>query len=159
MHKLANPFQENSFVPKIPVGFNNITTNKITAYTSFWYFEKLTKTIGKAVKKIENKAFCNCVKLEKIEIESTVLSSIGKEAFYGIASDAVITIDKETYDTISVLFTAEVGFENSMTIQAKKSLLDYFGSNDEQQENEVTDELSTTDEVVEEAETTDEVVE
>lgn len=49
-------------------------------------------TIGKNVAQIEEEAFYGCKKLRKIKIKSEQIEYIGEDAFWGIASDAVIYV-------------------------------------------------------------------
>ncbi|MBE5936233.1 MAG: leucine-rich repeat domain-containing protein [Lachnospiraceae bacterium] len=98
--------------------------------------------MGKSVKTIEDEAFYNCFKLEEIEIKSAVLKKIGENAFAGIATDAVITLDKDNFNALSVLFTSETGYQETMKLEPKTSIWDYF-KNDEDGNVEVeTDEVS-----------------
>ena len=108
---------------KVVIGKNVKTISK-KAFYNCTSLEKVE--MGQSVKTIEKEAFYNCYKLEKIEIKSTVLKKIGENAFAGIASDAMITLDKEFCETLSTLFTAETGFKDTMKIEAKKSIWDYF---------------------------------
>lgn len=105
--------------------------------------------MGKSVKTIAKEAFYNCIKLEKIEIKSTVLKKIEENAFAGIASNAVIELDKEAFQTLSVLFTPETGYTDSMTLQAKKSIWDYFNQDEEGDVEVIEDETTGTDGEVE----------
>lgn len=57
--------------------------------------KKLAKvTIGANVTKIGKNAFQSCAKLKKVTIKSKKLKSVGKNAFKGIYSKAVITVPK-----------------------------------------------------------------
>ena len=57
--------------------------------------KKLQKvTIGKYVKSIGDKAFYRCGKLKKLQIKSTVLKKVGKNALKGINKKAVIHVPK-----------------------------------------------------------------
>ena len=72
-------------------------TYKVTTISSeaFKNCKKLKKvTIGANVKTIGKQAFRNCKKLKTITISSKKLKSVGKAAFKGIASKAVIKVPK-----------------------------------------------------------------
>lgn len=51
-------------------------------------------TIGKNVETISKRAFYKCFKLKNITIKSTVLKSVGREAFKGIAKNSVIKVPR-----------------------------------------------------------------
>ncbi|SDB29430.1 transglutaminase domain-containing protein [Butyrivibrio sp. INlla16] len=51
-------------------------------------------TIGKNIKKIDKDSFSGCKNLKKVTIKSTILSSVGKNAFKGISSKAVVKAPK-----------------------------------------------------------------
>lgn len=70
---------------------------KVTAIekNAFKNMKKLQKvTIGKYVKSIGDKAFYRCGKLKKLQIKSTVLKKVGKNALKGINKKAVIHVPK-----------------------------------------------------------------
>ena len=70
---------------------------KVTAIEKnvFKNMKKLQKvTIGKYVKSIGDKAFYRCGKLKKLQIKSTVLKKVGKNALKGINKKAVIHVPK-----------------------------------------------------------------
>ena len=87
---------------------------------------------------IETNAFYNCFNLKDIEIESTALNKIGKNAFAGISSEAVITLNKEKLSTLQTLFTADTGIKDTVKFEGKKSLLDLFKKDNKDNE-QVTD--------------------
>ncbi|MEY8515757.1 beta-L-arabinofuranosidase domain-containing protein [Lachnospiraceae bacterium 29-84] len=80
------------------------STVKLNGYTfqvtsigqdAFKKNQKLSKvTIGANVTKIGKNAFSSCSKLKKITVKSKKLKSVGKNAFKGIHSKAVITVPK-----------------------------------------------------------------
>ncbi|MCD7709196.1 MAG: leucine-rich repeat domain-containing protein [Clostridiales bacterium] len=63
-------------------------------------------TIGKNVKKIGNKAFKGCKKLKTVKINSTKLTSVGKNAFKGISSSAKIKVPSDYKKAYKKLLTA-----------------------------------------------------
>ena len=70
-------------------------TFKVTAIDTraFKYCKGITRvTIGKNVTSIGREAFANNRKLKKIQINSTVLKTVGRNAFKGIPDDAVIKV-------------------------------------------------------------------
>lgn len=70
---------------------------KVTAIekNAFKNMKKLQKvTIGRYVKSIGDKAFYGCGKLKKLQIKSTVLKKVGKNALKSINKKAVITVPK-----------------------------------------------------------------
>ena len=83
-------------------------------------------SIGKSVKTIEKEAFYNCSSLKQIAIRSTVVKKIGKNAIKGINSNAEIYIYEKCYDSVAPLFTAETGYQETMELVKKKTLLDQF---------------------------------
>lgn len=60
--------------------------------------------IGNQVKKIKRNAFLGCSNLKKIEITSTNLSSIGKNAFSGIHKKAAIKVPSQKRKAYQNLF-------------------------------------------------------
>lgn len=65
---------------------------------AFYGCKKLQSiTIGKNVTGIASKAFYNCKKLKVINVASKKISSVGKNAFKGIKSNAKLTVPKSKY--------------------------------------------------------------
>ena len=93
-------------------------------------------TIGSNVTTIGESAFQDCEKLKKITIQSKNLQSIGKNAFRGIAKNAVIEVPKGKLKEYKKLFTAETGYKKTMKI------IEYTatGSSEETAENETVTE-------------------
>ena len=61
-------------------------------------------TIPKNVKTIGSKAFSNCKKLKKITVKSKVVTKVGKNAFKGIQSKAVIDVPNNKLGSYKTLF-------------------------------------------------------
>lgn len=61
-------------------------------------------SIGKNVTGIASKAFYNCKKLKTINVTSKKISSVGKNAFKGIKSNAKIAVPKSKYKTYKKSF-------------------------------------------------------
>ena len=71
------------------------------------------------VVKINSKAFYKKSKLKKITIQSTTITSIGKNAFKGINKKAVIKVPKSKYSKYKKLLTSKTGFAKK-TMKVKK---------------------------------------
>ena len=69
--------------------------------------------------KINSKAFYKKSKLKKITIQSTTITSIGKNAFKGINKKAVIKVPKSKYSKYKKLLTSKTGFAKK-TMKIKK---------------------------------------
>lgn len=93
-------------------------------------------TIGSNVTAIGESAFQYCDKLKKITIQSENLQSIGKNAFKGIAKNAVIEVPEGRLKEYKKLFTAKTGYKKTMKI------IEYTaaGSSEETVENEIVTE-------------------
>ena len=79
---------------------------KVTAIgkNAFRNFRQLKRiTIGRNIKKIGAGAFRRCVKLKKIQIQSRILTSVGKKAFSGIPQKASITVPKKMREKYKAL--------------------------------------------------------
>ena len=79
---------------------------KVTSIASkaFKGCTKLKKvTIGTNVKKIGSYAFYKCSSLKQVTVKSTKLTSVGKNAFKGINSKAVVKVPKSKYSTYKKL--------------------------------------------------------
>lgn len=79
---------------------------KVTAIEKnvFKNMKKLQKvTIGKYVKSIGDKTFYGCGRLKKIQIKSTVLKKVGKNALKGISKKAVINVPKSKKKSYKML--------------------------------------------------------
>ncbi|MCM1158010.1 MAG: leucine-rich repeat domain-containing protein [Bacteroidales bacterium] len=74
-------------------------------------------TVPAKVTKIGTKAFCNCKKLKTITIKSTVLNTVGKNAFKGIHKKAVIKVPKKMLSTYKTLLK---GKGQKKTVKIKK---------------------------------------
>ena len=94
---------------------------KVTAIekNAFKNMKKLQKvTIGKYVKTIGDKAFYKCSKLKKIQIKSTALKKIGKNALKGIYKKAVIKVPKSKKKIYKkLLVKKKVGLPKKATIK------------------------------------------
>lgn len=86
--------------------------------SAFYNCIVMTKiTIPNKVKKIGAKAFYNCKKLKNITIKSTVLSSVGKNAFKNIYKKAVIKVPKKKLSAYKTLLK---GKGQKKTVKIKK---------------------------------------
>ena len=86
--------------------------------SAFYNCTVMTKiTIPNKVKKIGAKAFYNCKKLKNITIKSTVLSSVGKNAFKNIYKKAVIKVPKKKLSAYKKLLK---GKGQKKTVKIKK---------------------------------------
>ncbi len=96
---------------------------KITAIEdgAFKGLKKLTKVvIGSNVKTIGKNAFLNCKKLKSIEIESTKLKKVGKNAWKGIHKKAVFRCPAKKVKAYKKLMSAKTGFAKK-TMKIKKN--------------------------------------
>ena len=96
---------------------------KITAIEdgAFKGLKKLTKVvIGSNVKTIGKNAFMNCKKLKSIEIESSKLKKVGKNAWKGIHKKAVFCCPVKKVKAYKKLMTAKTGFAKK-TMKIKKN--------------------------------------
>ena len=105
-------------------GFDGTGTVMVTGMVK----QKSSVTIPKTVKikgqtykvvKINSKAFYKKSKLKKITIQSTTITSIGKNAFKGINKKAVIKVPKSKYSKYKKLLTSKTGFAKK-TMKIKK---------------------------------------
>lgn len=76
-----------------------------------------TLIIGSNVKKIGENAFLNCKKLKMIEIKSSKLKSVGKNALKGINKKATIKVPKKQYKKYKKLFKSKTGYKKTMKIR------------------------------------------
>lgn len=74
-------------------------------------------TIPSKVTKIGSMAFCNCKKLKSITVKSTVLKSVGKNAFKNIYKKATIKVPAKKLEKYKTLLK---GKGQSKTVQIKK---------------------------------------
>ena len=74
----------------------NVTAVGAKAFTGRKYLT--TVVIGGNVKTIGGAAFSKCVKLGKVTIKSTRITTIGKNAFRGVKSNVKIYLPKKKYD-------------------------------------------------------------
>lgn len=96
---------------------------KITAIEdgAFKGLKKLTKVvIGSNVKTIGKNAFMNCKKLKSIEIQSSKLKKVGKNAWKGIHKKAVFSCPAKKVKAYKKLMTAKTGFVKK-TMKIKKN--------------------------------------
>ena len=73
--------------------------------------------IGKNIKKIQKEAFRGCTKLTSIEIRSTKLKSVGKNAIRGMDKKAVIKCPKKKRAGYKKLFKSSTGFTRTMRVK------------------------------------------
>ena len=73
--------------------------------------------IGKNVKVIEKNAFNGCKNLKKIDVKSTVLKKVGKNAFKGIHKKATITVPKKKFKAYKKLLSKK---GQAKTVKIKK---------------------------------------
>ena len=71
------------------------------------------------VVKVNSKAFYKKSKIKKVTIQSTYLTSIGKDAFSGINKKAVFKVPKSKYKAYTKMLTAKTGFVKK-TMKVKK---------------------------------------
>lgn len=71
------------------------------------------------VVKINSKAFYKKSKVKKVTIQSTYITSIGKNAFKGIHKKAVFKVPKSKYKTYKKMLTSKIGFAKK-TMKIKK---------------------------------------
>ena len=120
---------------------NKVKTIGKSAFEGCYDLKKVS--IGKAVKTIDKEAFYNCSSLKEIVIRSKEVKNVGKNAFAGISDKAEIYIYEEAYDSIAPLFTAEAGYQDTMSLVKKKTLIDQFKDwmfgDDEEAEIEATE--------------------
>lgn len=69
------------------------------------------------MKKIGQNAFLNCKKLKSIEIKSSQLKSVGKNALKGINKNATIKVPKKQYKKYKKLFKSKTGYKKRMKIK------------------------------------------
>ncbi|MDE5778887.1 MAG: leucine-rich repeat domain-containing protein [Lachnospiraceae bacterium] len=69
--------------------------------------------------KINSKAFYKKSKVKKVTIQSTYITSIGKNAFKGIHKNAVFKVPKSKYKTYKKMLTSKIGFAKK-TMKIKK---------------------------------------
>ncbi len=129
--------QKNTALTKIVVPDTIILdkkTYKVTsvATSAFMNFKAATTaTIGKNVEKIGDSAFAGCVKLKKVTIKSTALTSIGGKAFQKckalknivIKSKSLKTVGKKAFKGIHKKATIKVPaakYKNYVKILSKK---------------------------------------
>ena len=141
---------------KVIIGKNATEISK----KAFYDCTNLKKVqIGESVKTIGKEAFAKCDELKEIRVKGGALKKIGKNAFEGIEEDAEFKIDSDDYDRIAALFTAEVGYLETMTLTIKKGIFELIGEwtsdSDAETEEEVDVELEET-EVIEDNEVIDE---
>ena len=80
--------------------------------------KKLTEvTISKNVEKIGKNALKGCGKVKTVNIKSTVLKSVGKNAFGGINKKAVFKVSKKNFKKINKMLNAKTGFKKTMKIK------------------------------------------
>ncbi len=105
-------------------GFDGTGTVMVTGMVK----QKSSVTIPKTVKikgqtykvvKINSKSFYKKSKLKKITIQSTTITSIGKNAFKGINKKAVIKVPKSKYSKYKKMLTSKTGFVKK-TMKIKK---------------------------------------
>ena len=120
----ANAFKNNKKLQKLTIG-NNVTSigngafrgcknlskvtvgDKVTAIgnNAFMDCKKLSSvTIGKNVKKIGKETFKNCVKLKTIKVNSTKLTSVGRNALRKINAKARIKVPSKKLKAYKKLF-------------------------------------------------------
>ncbi len=73
-------------------------------------------SVGKGTKKIQGKAFYNCKKLQKIKINSKVLSSVGSGAIKNIHKKAVIKVPSAKRNYYRGLFGSRTGYKKTMKL-------------------------------------------
>lgn len=97
-------------------------TYKVTeiAKNAFLGYKNLkTVQISKNIEKIGTKAFYKCKKLKTVTIESKVITSVGKNAFKGIPSNAKITVPKKKYNSYKKTVFAKAGIGSKVTWKKK----------------------------------------
>lgn len=101
------------------VSFNGIKL-RVTAIekAAFKGCKSLTRlTIGKNISQIGNQAFQSCTKLKTINIKSSVLKKVGKNACKGIHKKASIKVPKKQLSSYKKLFKSGQGIKKSMKIK------------------------------------------
>lgn len=100
------------------VSFANGSGLQEIGVSAFQNCSALTKiTIPAKVTKIGSKAFYNCKKLKTVTIKSTVLKSVGKQAFKNIHKKAKIKVPKKQYSKYKKLLKGKV---QPKTVKIKK---------------------------------------
>ncbi|MCR5623814.1 MAG: leucine-rich repeat protein [Lachnospiraceae bacterium] len=115
----------NGTVLKIPATIqvqegSTTATYKVTsiAAKAFAGNKKLKKVvIGKNITVIGANTFKGCKALKNIQIQSSVLKKVGKNAIKGINAKAVIKCPKKKKVAYKKLFKAKVGFKKTMRIK------------------------------------------
>ena len=93
-----------------------ITGIEEDAFSDLDFVKKVT--IGAEVKSIGKRAFAGCKKLKNIDVKSTKIVKVGKNALKGIADSAKITVPKKKYASYKALFKKK-GQKKSVTIVKK----------------------------------------
>ena len=96
-------------------GFAGVTKKKVTIPASI----KINGHVYK-VTAVAPKAFYNCKKLKSVTFTGKTMTSIGKNAFKGIAAKAVFTVPSAGKKVYKKLLNKSAGITKSMKIRAKK---------------------------------------
>ncbi|MBD5543028.1 MAG: hypothetical protein HDR01_01960 [Lachnospiraceae bacterium] len=105
-------------------GFDGTGTVMVTGMVKAKASVTIPKTVviqgvSYKVVKINSKAFYKKSKIKKVTIQSTYLTSIGKNAFNGINKKAVFKVPKSKYKAYTKMLTAKTGFVKK-TMKVKK---------------------------------------